>query len=102
MVVYIAYVEGSNQHTGGGAMRPIKSSSQKRGTLGVRAFERREAGGYPYYRLARWDDRNCVWRDVKGESGTEAGAVGRAGAGGRYRVTKIEEDGPVDLEPFTA
>ena len=79
--------------------QPIDPKSSGRG---MRAFERREAGAYPYYRLARWDDRNCYWKQVRGMGGTEAEAAALAPAPGRYRVTRIERDGSVILEPFTA
>lgn len=66
----------------------------------TRGFERREAGTEVYYKLANWDARNMMWRAGKVTFPTEAGAIASAKRGGRYRVSRRESSGWVELEPF--
>jgi hypothetical protein len=68
----------------------------------MRPFERRAAAAYPYFKLATWDGRNLVWKAGKKAFPTEAAARAEARKPGRYRVTRVEESGHTELEPFTA
>jgi len=65
-----------------------------------RGFERREDGTEVYYKLAAWDGRNCMWRAGKVTFPTEAETVSSAKRPGRYRVSRREPLGWVELEPF--
>lgn len=67
----------------------------------MRPFERRAVGAFPYFKLAKWNDRNCSWDDGKSAYPTEAAAVDMAFPPGRFRVSRV--DGPgrrVDFQPF--
>jgi len=66
----------------------------------MKPFERREHAAYPYYKLATWDDRNFAWRDGKSVQETESAAIAEASKPGRYRISRIEESGRIDLTPF--
>lgn len=66
----------------------------------MKPFERREAGGYPYYKLAAWDARNVCWNDGKRAYPTEVDAMAAAMLPGRYRTSKVTEGGRIDLAPF--
>ena len=58
----------------------------------MRKFERRAAGAYPFFGLARWDERIGAWRPIKGSWPTQAEARKQAVARGRYRISRV--DGP--------
>lgn len=67
----------------------------------MRPFERRVSGAYPYFKVATWDARNVVWKAGKATFASEADAARSvAGRPGRYRVTRVEEAGKVELEAF--
>lgn len=66
----------------------------------MKPYERRAADAYPYFKLATWDGRNLTWKDGKGVAETEAAARAAARRGGRYRISRIEESGRIDLAPF--
>ena len=55
----------------------------------------------PYFKLAKWDERSVCFRDGKRGFDTEADAIKSAIGAGRYRVSRIDDSGRVDLEPFT-
>lgn len=66
----------------------------------MKPYERRATAAYPYFKLATWDARNLTWRDGKRVQETEAAARSEARTPGRYRISRIEEAGRVDLPPF--
>lgn len=66
----------------------------------MRPHERTATGSYPYFKLAAWDDRSFTWKDGKVALPTEADAVNAAKKPGRYRVSRVEASGRVDLAPF--
>lgn len=67
----------------------------------MRPYERREANAYPYFKLAVWDERNAVWKAGKTAQETEAACKALAKKPGRYRVSRCEDGGITNLEPFT-
>jgi hypothetical protein len=67
----------------------------------MKPHERRAANAYPYFKLATWDARNLCWRDGKYVCETEVAARADAKAPGRYRISRIDDSGRTDLEPFT-
>lgn len=67
----------------------------------MRPHERRATNSYPYFKLATWDDRNGVWRPGRSVQETEAGCRATARKPGRYRISRAEGSGWVELEPFT-
>jgi hypothetical protein len=66
----------------------------------MRPFERRETDAYPYFKLATWDDRAMVWKAGKTVQETEAACLKLARKPGKYRVSRFDESGPVNLDPF--
>jgi hypothetical protein len=66
----------------------------------MKPYERRAANAWPYFKLATWDDRNMTWRDGKTVQETEPDARREARKPGRYRISRIDESGRFDLEPF--
>ena len=72
----------------------------------MRPFERREAarrglpGRFPYFKLARWNSMNGCFHDIAQAHPSEAAAKACAVNSGRYRISRIEEAGLHDLEPF--
>jgi hypothetical protein len=67
----------------------------------MRPFERRAAAAYPYFKLAAWDGRNLVWKAGKKTFPTEGAARAEAVKPGRYRVSRADESGYTEFEPFT-
>jgi hypothetical protein len=67
----------------------------------MKAYERRETDAYPYYKLAVWDEVYVTWRAGKSIQETEAAARGLARKPGRYRISRIDEAGKVELPPFS-
>lgn len=68
----------------------------------MKAYERRERGAYPFFKLAVWDERNCVWKAGKVLFETEVRARASARKPGRYRLTRFEDGGSKsESEPFT-
>jgi hypothetical protein len=66
----------------------------------MKAYERREANAYPFFKLATWDGRAMVWKAGKTVQETEESCRALAKKPGRYRVSRFDESGPVNLEPF--
>lgn len=66
----------------------------------MKHFERRAEGGFPYFKLAEWDARNCCWKDGKQSHATPDDAILAAKKPGRYRISRVDENGRTDLEPF--
>jgi hypothetical protein len=54
----------------------------------------------PYFKLAIWDARNVCFRDGKRAYPTEADARADALKPGRYRISRVDDAGRTDLEPF--
>lgn len=67
----------------------------------MRAHERRAAGAYPFFKVATWDTRLCLWRPGKVLYETEAAARKATKKPGRYRVTRFDDGSNCDLEPFS-
>ena len=67
----------------------------------MKPYQRRAAQAYPYFKLAEWDAHSLTWRDGKRAHPTEDAARSQAGPSGRYRISRIDEAGRRDLEPFT-
>ena len=66
-------------------------------------LRRKTVGGYPYYKLARWDERSQAFRDGKQTFATDHDAmlsVVNAGPG-RYRLSRVTAEGRYDEKPFT-
>lgn len=61
----------------------------------MRPHERRQAGAYPYYRLAVVDERTFCLRQLPGTFATKEEAIARAKHSGRgtYAVSVVNEDG---------
>lgn len=55
---------------------------------------------YPYFKLAKWDERSLTFRDGKMQYPTEAAAVAAARKPGRYRVSRVDRTGRTDLDEF--
>lgn len=66
----------------------------------MKAHERRSADAFPYFKLAAWDERSFTWKDGKVAFPSEGEARGAATRAGRYRLSRVEASGRVDLEPF--
>jgi hypothetical protein len=66
----------------------------------MRPHERRERGAYPYFKLATWDGVNMMWRAGKRVYETEAAARASASRSGRYRISRADESGYVEMAPF--
>lgn len=67
----------------------------------LRHFERREAGKFPYYKLATWNPISCTWMDGKRAFDDAAQAAESAACPGKYRISSVHEDGSrVDGSPF--
>lgn len=66
----------------------------------MRAFERRERAAYPFFKLASWDDMMMMWKAGKTIQETETECRKLAKKPGRYRISRFEESGPVNLDPF--
>lgn len=62
--------------------------------------ERRNANAYPYFKLATWDSLSLTWKDGKVAIESEQAARNQAKRPGKYRVSRVEESGRVDLPPF--
>jgi len=82
-------------------MQPIKSMSRKRDVKATRAFERRAAGTETYFKIAAWSDVTCSWKAGKATYATQAEAEATAKKPGRYRVSRSDPAGWVEMEPFT-
>lgn len=67
----------------------------------MRPFERRAASVTVYFKLASWDARNCTWKAGKKTFATEEEAKASASAPGRYRLTRVDESGHTEFDPFT-
>jgi hypothetical protein len=57
----------------------------------MKPHERRAAGGYPFYKLARWDARLACWRDGREAHKSEAAARAAARGPGRYRISEVTD-----------
>ena len=68
----------------------------------MRPFERRAANAYPYFKLAVWDAARFTWRTGKHTFPTEEAARQSAPRGARCRVSRIDEYGATELDPFLA
>lgn len=66
----------------------------------MKHYKRRAAGGFPYFKLAKWDSISLTWRDGKESFASEQAAKDSAAKPGRYRANRVEESGRIDLEPF--
>jgi len=71
----------------------------------MKAYERREAehngqSAYPFFKLARWDERFQAWTAGKTIQATEESCRRLAKKPGRYRISRFEPSGPVNQEPF--
>jgi len=66
----------------------------------MKPYERRQKEAYPYFRLATWNSRLCVWHEGRAVFEMEAAARNSASRPGRYRISRIDENGRTDLEPF--
>lgn len=75
----------------------------------MKKYQRREAGFYPYFKLATWDARSFTFRDGKQSFPDETSAKEQAanlrkqgclGPNTKCRVSKVTADDRVDLEPF--
>jgi hypothetical protein len=66
----------------------------------MKPFERRAAAAYPYFKLATWDPRSFTWRDGHTPYPSEGQARSGARKPGRYRISRIDESGRADLDPF--
>ena len=66
----------------------------------MRQFERRKLGKPVYYKLAHWDASYVHFTDGKRQFDSESEAKASAKKPGRYRISRIEENGRIDLEPF--
>ena len=66
----------------------------------MRPHERRQAGAYPYFKLARWDERNACFNDGRTGYETEQAARAAAKVPGKYRVSTVTDSGRKDGEPF--
>lgn len=66
----------------------------------MKPYQRRQQGGYPYYKLAKWDARSMTWCDGRGTHTTEADAFMSITIRGRYRISEVTECGRRDLPPF--
>ena len=66
----------------------------------MRPFERRSGRAYPYFKLAVWDERAFTWRDGKRAFASEAEANRQAPKGAKCRISRVDEAGRTDLEPF--
>lgn len=66
----------------------------------MKPYERREANAWPYFKLATWDERRMTWKDGKTVRGTETDARKGARRPGRYRISRIDASGRIDLVPF--
>lgn len=66
----------------------------------MKAYERRENGAYPYFKLAVWDRTFGTWKAGKVQLPSEVEARGRAKRPGRYRVERFDGRGSVALDPF--
>jgi hypothetical protein len=66
----------------------------------VRSFERRAASAYPYFKLSAWDALSFTWKAGKVIYPTEDLARAAAIRPGRYRLSRTDESGRTDSEPF--
>lgn len=66
----------------------------------MKPHERRAANAYPYFKIAAWDERSFTWRDGKRAFPSEAAAKAEAKIPGKYRLSRVEDYGRIDLEPF--
>jgi hypothetical protein len=66
----------------------------------MKTCERRATRNYPYFKLAAWDARSFTWKDGKVQFATEGEAEASARKPGRYRASRVEESGRIDLDPF--
>ena len=69
----------------------------------MKPHERRQAGAYPYFKLATWQPRSFTFFDGKRALKSEAACHDEAkGLGpGKYRISVVTADGRQDLDPFT-
>jgi hypothetical protein len=54
-----------------------------------------------YFKLATFCNRSFTWKDGKKAFATEADARRAAKKSGQYRVSRVDELGRHDLQPFT-
>lgn len=66
----------------------------------LRPFERRAAGGFPYYRLAVWEPRSFTFKDNATPHATPEAAQAAARTPGKYRITEVSEDGTAVYATF--
>lgn len=59
----------------------------------MKPYERRAAGAYPYFRLAKWDAVRLCWTQLPGTFATKAEAANAAREPGKYRIGTVTEDG---------
>lgn len=63
---------------------------------------RRQLNAFPYFKVATHDPRSFCFRDGKRAYPTEEAAHRAAVAAGpgRYRISRVDEHGRTDLQPF--
>lgn len=66
----------------------------------MKKHERRAAGLFPYFKLATWDERSMTFRDGKIAYSTRKEAESAPTKPGRYRVSRVTEEGREDARPF--
>jgi hypothetical protein len=68
----------------------------------MKAYERRAAGAYPYFKVDTYDPRRCSWRPNKVSfPSEEAARAWAAREPGRYRLAVHDGRRLSELEPFT-
>jgi hypothetical protein len=67
----------------------------------MRHFERRLDSAFPYYKIAAWDSISLTFRDGRATFHSEGEARSKAKPGIKHRVSRVDESGRTDLEPFT-
>jgi hypothetical protein len=68
----------------------------------MKPHERRAAGQYPYFKLARWSESLQTFMDTKPAHPDVLQAMYAASnlGSGKYRISRVTEDERTDADPF--
>lgn len=67
----------------------------------MKAYQRREAGIEAVFNLDAWNPRIGCWTKTRRQYASEEAARAAARKPGRYRVSRNDDAGRVELEPFS-
>jgi hypothetical protein len=66
----------------------------------VKPYQRRQAGTFPYYKLATWEPRSFTFKDGKQAFTSREAAIAAVPGPGKYRVSVVTAAGRTDETTF--